>query len=267
VLDADEVILTMDDGRRFSAELMGADPRLEIAVLKVDATDLPHFQPDRPAALEAGDRVLAFSNLFNVATGDESASVLRGSVSAVGDLAARRGVYQTTYRGPVYVLDAMTNNPGAAGGALTNRRGELAGLLGKELRNSLDNTWLNYAVPISELSAAVADLMAGKSRPRAVDDDVRRPAQPVSLPLLGIVLVPNVLVKTPPFIDTVVPGSAADKAGLQADDLVLFVNDHLVPSALSLRQELALIDRIDEVRLVVQRDQELLSVSLFAPGR
>jgi serine protease Do len=76
-----------------------------------------------------------------------------------------------------------------------------------------------------------------------------------------------VLVKTPPFIDSVTPGSAADKAGLKADDLVLFVNDHLVPSALSLGQELALIDRIDEVRLVVQRDQELLNVSLFAPGR
>jgi serine protease Do len=267
VLDADEVIVTLDDGRRYPAVLMGADPRLEIALLKIDAADLPHFALERSVALDGGDRVLAFSNLFNVATGDESASVLHGSVSATGNLTARRGVYQTTYRGQVYVLDAMTNNPGAAGGALTNRRGELAGLLGKELRNSLDNTWLNYALPVSELSAAVADLLAGKSRPRRDDDEVRRPPEAATLSLLGIVLVPNVLVKTPPFIDSVLPGSPAAKAGLKPDDLVLFVNDHMVPSAQSLRQELALIDRIDEVRLVVQRDQELLNVSLSIPGR
>jgi serine protease Do len=247
--------------------LIGADPRLEIAVLKVDAAELPHFSLNTAVSLGDGDRVLAFSNLFNVATGDEAASVLHGGVSTSGNLAARRGVYQIAYRGPVYVLDAMTNNPGAAGGALTNRRGELAGLLGKESRNSLDNTWLNYAVPVSEIREAVADLIAGKSRPRTQKESIRKPKEPVTLGLLGITLVPNVLVKTPPFIDTVVPGSPAAKAGLKSDDLILFVGQRIVQSALSLREELALIDRIDEVRLVVQRGDDLLEVSMFAAGR
>ena len=75
--------------------------------------------------------MLAFSNLYGVATGNEPASVLKGYVSAVTDLAARRGIFQTPYQGPVYVLDALTNNPGAAGGVLTDRRGQLAGILGK----------------------------------------------------------------------------------------------------------------------------------------
>ena len=116
-----------------------------------------------------GTRILAFSNLFGVAVGDEPVSVQRGTVSVVTRLEARRGVFETPYRGPVYVLDVTTNNPGAAGGALVTRRGELAGMLGKELRNSLNNTWLNYAVPIDELRRSVDEIRAGKfvAQPRS----------------------------------------------------------------------------------------------------
>jgi serine protease Do len=161
----------------------------------------------------------------------------------------------------------MTNNPGSAGGALTDRRGRLAGMLGKELRNVQDNTWLNYALPVGELSAAVADLIAGKARPRDPSDTSRKPREPATLASLGIVLVPDVLSKTPPFVDRVISGSAADKAGVRPDDLVLLVNDHTVTSVKAMVDELSFIDRIDEVRLVLQRDQELLQVSLFATGR
>src|SRR5207302_147534 len=74
---------------------------------------------------EAGNRVLAFSNLFGVATGDEPSSVQHGIIAVKTRLDARRGTFETPYHGAVYVLDAMTNNPGAAGGALTNVHGEL----------------------------------------------------------------------------------------------------------------------------------------------
>jgi serine protease Do len=225
------------------------------------------FQLSAAVELEVGDRVLAFSNLYGVATGDEDASVLHGHVAARTSLAGRRGVYRTPYRGTAYILDAMTNNPGSAGGALTDRRGRLAGMLGKELRNVQDNTWLNYALPVGELSAAVADLIAGKARPRDPSDTSRKPREPATLASLGIVLVPDVLSKTPPFVDRVISGSAADKAGVRPDDLVLLVNDHTVTSVKAMVDELSFIDRIDEVRLVLQRDQELLQVSLFATGR
>jgi S1-C subfamily serine protease len=264
VLDSDEVIVMLNDGRRFVATLVGADPRLEIAVLKIEATDLPFFELNQTPTLDAGSRVLAFSNLFNVATGDEAASVQHGVVAAMANLAARRGVYQTTYRGSVYVLDAVTNNPGAAGGVLTDRNGNLAGMLGKELRSSLDNTWLNYAIPITELNRPVTDILNGKSRPRTKTETARRPVEAMTLDLLGIVLVPDVLPKTPPFIDRLRPDSPAAKAGLRADDLIVFLNDQTINSAQMLQDELGMIDRIDEVRLIVLRGQELVNVSLFA---
>ncbi|MFO0869505.1 MAG: trypsin-like peptidase domain-containing protein [Pirellulales bacterium] len=264
--ESDEVTVILHDGRRLDGKLVGADPRLEVAVLKVEAEDLPFFRLEEAVAVEPGARVLAFSNLFNVATGDEAVSVLKGIVSARTPLTARRGAFQTVYSGPVYVLDAMTNNPGAAGGALTDRRGRLVGVLGKELRNSLNNTWLNYAVPISELSGAVDDILAGRVRPRsaAAQAQAKKPKEPVTLALLGLILVPDVLPKTPPFLDRVSPGSPAARAGLRSDDLILFVNDRAISSCKVLREELSLIDRIDEVRLIVQRGQELKEVTLVA---
>jgi serine protease Do len=265
VLDVDSVMVVLDDGRRLPAELVGSDPRLEIAVLKIQAEGLPCFELGNSVSLAPGERVLAFSNLFGVAAGDEDASVQHGHVSAVSELAARRGTFATLYRGPAYVLDAMTNNPGAAGGALTNRSGQLAGLLGKELRNQQDNTWLNYALPVAELTDAVNDILAGKVRPRGEETGQRKPPEAVSLRLLGIVLVPNVLPKTPPFVERVVAGSPADEAGLVPDDLLLMVNSRMASSIAALEDELSSIDRIDEVRLLVQRGQELVEVSLFAP--
>src|SRR5262249_51105248 len=62
VLDTDYVTATLDDGRKFEAKLLGADPRLELAVLKIEATDLPHFELAAAVPAESGSRVLAFSN-------------------------------------------------------------------------------------------------------------------------------------------------------------------------------------------------------------
>jgi len=262
VLDTDNVAVTLDDGRKFQAQLVGADPRREIAVLKIDADSLPHFRLSDGVELSVGDRVLAFSNLFGVAAGDEDASVLHGCVSAKTQLAARRGAFETPYDGPVYVVDAMTNNPGSAGGVLTDRQGNLVGILGKELRNALSNTWLNHAIPAAELVTPVDDILAGKTLPRKAGESAKRPDEPWTLARTGLRLVPDVLSRTPPFIDAVAPDSPAARAKLQPDDLILFVNNGVVVSYASVVETLSLIDHIDPVRLTVQRGQQLVDVVL-----
>lgn len=266
VLDTDEIQATLSDGRRFKAAVLGADPRLELAVLKIEAAGLPHFELAAAAAAEPGTRVLAFSNLFGIATGDEQASVLHGIVAGKPRLEARRGVFETTYKGPVYVVDAMANNPGAAGGALTDYDGRLLGMLGKELRNSLSNTWLNYAIPIDQMTATIDEIRSGKLVRKPADEPNQKPQKAVTLDLLGLVMVPDVLERTPPFIDAIRSGSPAAAAGLRPDDLVLFVNDRLVQSCKALGNELSFIDRIDTVKLTIIRDQELVEVRLTAPS-
>ena len=265
VLDTDYITVTLDDGRKFEeAKLLGADPKLELAVLKIEARDLAHFDLDRAVEIEEGARILAFSNLFGVAIGDEPASVQHGIVSIKTRLTARRGVFETPYRGPVYVLDAMTNNPGAAGGALVTRRGELVAMLGKELRSALNNTWLNYAVPVSELRESVDAIRAGKFIPRDDDDPGDKPARSLELAALGIVLVPDVLQRTPPYVDQVRPGSPAAKAGVRPDDLVMLLGQRLIQSCKSLREELEYVDFEDPIALTLLRGQELLELVLQA---
>jgi len=264
VLDTDFITVTLNDGRKFEAKLLGVDPRLELAVLKIDAQGLPCFDLASPAVAGTGARVLAFSNLFGVATGDEPSSVLHGSVAIKSQLEARHGVFETPYRGPAYILDAMTNNPGAAGGALTDRQGRLLGMLGKELRNSLNNTWLNYAVPVEEMAATVAEIRAGKFVERPTDAGAAKRENALSTDLLGLVLVPDVLERTPPFVDQVRAGSPAATAGLRPDDLLLFVNGQLVQSVKAISAEMARIDRSDMVQLTVLRGQQLITVELVA---
>ena len=211
VLDTDYITAYLSDGRKFEAKLVGADPRLEVAVLKIKAADLPYFDLDRAAKADVGANVLALTNLFNVALGDEPASVQHGVVSAIAKLEARRGAFETPYNGPVYVLDAKTNNPGCAGGALVNRRGELLGMLGKELRNSMNNTWLNYAIPIEELRSSVDAIRNGKFVAERETTTARKPSQSTTLQALGIVLVPDVLERTPPFVELVRANSPPKK--------------------------------------------------------
>jgi S1-C subfamily serine protease len=262
VLDTDYITVVLGDGRKFDAKLLGADPRLEIAVLKIAATKLPYFDLDKAVRAAEGTRILAFCNLFGVAAGDEAVSVQRGTVSVLTRLDARRGVFETPYRGPVYVLDVTTNNPGAAGGALLTRRGELAGMLGKELRNSLNNTWLNYAVPIDELRRSIDEIRAGKFVTRRDPQPEKKPKRSLDLIALGVMLVPDVLDRTPPFVDRVESGSSAAKAGIRPDDLIVLIGDHLIQSCKSLRTELQYVDFEDELKLTVLRGQDLLEFTL-----
>jgi serine protease Do len=262
VLDTDYITVYLADGRKLEAKLLGADPRLEVAVLKINAADLPYFDLARTAKADIGANVLALSNLFNVAEGDEPASVQHGIVSAIAKLEARRGAFETPYRGPVYVLDVKTNNPGSAGGALVNRRGELLAMLGKELRNSMNNTWLNYAIGIEELRPSVEAIRGGKFIAQREAGLNPKPSRAITFEALGIVLVPDVLERTPPFVEQVRASSPAEKAGLQPDDLIVLLGDRLVQSCKMLRADLEYVDALDSVIITVLRGQELMEFTL-----
>lgn len=265
VLDTDDVGVTLDDGREFTAKLVGADPRLELAVLKIEATNLPFFSLDDAVSLAPGDRILAFSNLYGIAAGNEPVSVLHGSVSALTRMAGRRGAFNTPYEGPIYVLDAVTNNAGAAGGILTDRQGRLAGVLGKELRSSETNIWLNYALPIDAIHASVSAMKNGQPRPRDDGGTEQMLAKsPWHLRQTGLLLIPNLLSKTPPFVESVIPESPAHKAGVQPDDLIMYVGPTIIRSYRDLEAELQKMENLDDLQITVLRDQQLVPITLKA---
>ncbi|MEX2287106.1 MAG: trypsin-like peptidase domain-containing protein [Planctomycetaceae bacterium] len=269
VLDTEQLSVVLNDGRRFRAEVLGAEPQLDLAVLKLDAENLqlPYFDLADAVAAEPGTRVFGFSNMFKVATGDEPVSVLHGVIAARTKLTARRGRFEIPYAGPIYVVDAITNNSGAAGGAVTTREGRLLAVIGKELRNSDSNTWINYAIPIGELREAIEQIKTGNyTRPPEPTEQEAKPRRYSALDF-GIVMVPDVISRTPAYIDALVPGSAAAEAGLQPDDLVLFVNDELIQSTRMLATELGRLEADDTLKLIVRRGDKLVSVELTVPKK
>ncbi|MFM8892009.1 MAG: S1C family serine protease, partial [Planctomycetia bacterium] len=262
VLDADEITCVLDDGRRFSAPLVGVDPQRELAVLSIEADELPAFVLAPAPPSPVGTRVFALSNLFGVAVGDERVSAQHGVVSAVVPLEARRGSYEVPYNGEVYLLDCTTSNPGSAGGAVVDWRGRLLGMLGKEVRSGDSGIWLNYAVPVAAVAAGYERIVSGAAGAVAAKDALPRSAVAFDPSVLGLVLVPDLLDRTPPFIETVVAGSVAGRAGLRADDLVVAVGTKAVASRVAVQQALAAVAEGDPVRLSVVRDGTIVECDL-----
>ncbi len=265
VLDNFAVTVVLNDGRRFEASVLGFEPQLDLAVLKLDEEnlELPYFDVNNSITAGPGSFVLGFSNMFNVAAGDEPVSVIHGVIAAKTELITRRGTYESPYDGEVYIVDAATNNSGAAGGVLTTRDGQLLGMIGKELRNAGSNTWVNYAVPIQELGHAIEQIISGQFDNEPTEDPATSEDSLQVSPLnFGLVLIPDVINRTPAYIEAVLPKSPAARAGIQPDDLVLFVNDELVDSCRSFRQELSRLELGDELRLVLRRGEQLITVEL-----
>ncbi|MCA9237491.1 MAG: trypsin-like peptidase domain-containing protein [Planctomycetales bacterium] len=265
VLDTDDVAAVLDDGRKFSVEFVGSDPVLELAVLKLNLGDeqVSWFDLKEAAAAAPGEPVLAVSNLYGIAAGDEPASILQGVVTAIAPLEARRGAFQANYRGDVYVVDAHANNPGAAGGALVDWRGRLLGVLGKELKSRVTGAWLNYALPVETWAGSVEAIIAGRNATGSPGLALA-PEEPLTLADLGVVLVPNLLARTPAYLDAVRPGSPAASAGLRPDDLIVFVAGEPTASCSEVIETLGRIDRRDELRMAVLREGELVDVVLAA---
>ncbi len=263
VLDADPVTVVLNDGRRYEADLVGADPAREIAVLKIGVSDQTHFELQDAVRGAPGAAVLAFTNAFGVATGNEPVSVLHGWISAVTTLKAQSGVHESPYQGPIYVVDAITSNPGAAGGAVTDHRGRLLGIVGRELRDTASRTWLNYVIPAATVAESVAAMIEGRQVPEPAPDS-RAPDEPWSLDKLGIVLVPDVLTRTPPFVDAVRPDSPAARVGLRADDLIVFLNGRLLRSCGQLKEALERLEASEPVNMTVLRDGDLVGLTMTA---
>ncbi len=262
VLDV-EPIVVLDDGRRFESKIVGVEPALELAVLKIEASGLPYFEVGKTLDAQWGDPVLAASNLFGIAAGNEPASVMQGMISGITNLDARRGTFKTPYKGKVLILDLVANNPGAAGGAVVDADGRLVGMLGKELRDSQTGVWLNYALPIDALRGSIGDIIAGRSTSAPPEETpMLRRDQSHNLATLGLVLVPDVLESTPVYVDAVKPNTPAAKADLRPDDLILLVNGQRVGDQKALVGLLRRIDRRDAISVTVQRDSEILPLTL-----
>lgn len=256
MLDTRDLRVHLSDGRRLHARVLVTEPVLDAALVKINddkLDELPCFdiaEAAKAPLAQPGDWVLAFSNQFQIATRDEPMSVMHGVIAAYSKLHGRKGVFEAPHQGDVYVIDAITNNPGAGGGALTTRQGQLLGVIGRELRNTLSDTWINYAVPVRELAEFVEKAKKGEYKP------VPRDKRAGGGGYHGIVLVPNVVERTPPFIEDIEPESPAARAGLRPDDLIVYVDGEQVVSTQAFRELVAKTKPGTVLKLEVRREDK-----------
>jgi len=277
LLSTADIKVHLADGRSFLARVVSREPELDLALLKIDddlLDGLDHFDvaaaAKKPLA-QAGDWILAFSNQFHIATRDEPMSVQRGVVAALTDLRARRGDFDPPYNGEAYFLDVIACNPGAAGGIITDRKGRLLGVLGRELKSRLSDTWINYAMPIqTEVEIVRADKKTKVNVATFVQESIAgkyvisNPRNKEKGPggYHGIVLVPNAVQATPAYVEEVVPGSPAADSGLRPDDLIVYVEGELVPSIKAFREIVRQTRPGMTLRLEVQRGNRLQTINL-----
>lgn len=273
-LDTSNLRVHLYDGTRHAVELVAAEPQLDVALLKIKNQEtfkeqpLPYFDLTRKSAQgQVGDWVLAFTNQFEVAVRDEPVSVQRGVIAAIVPFAGRRGITEANYKGMAYILDAITNNPGANGGLLTTRKGEPLGLIGKELKNTLTETWVNYAMPLPPLADFAAKAMKGQYKRQARDDDKTMEDRKA---YHGITMIADVLDRTPPFIEDIASGSPAAQAGLRINDLLVFIrhprpdvpeelDERVIASCKTFKEVMAPLAPGTKVSVVVRRDGQLIT--------
>ncbi len=262
VLDEDPITCTLNDGQKYTAKLVGINPQLAIAVLKIDAQTPDFFDLSAaPVPVAVGRPVLAVTNLYGVATGNEPMSVQHGVISAITPLEARRGAFVAGYKGDVYLIDAITNNPGAPGGALVDYNGAFLGLVGKQLKSTTQSIYINFAMPQSTLSSAVQDILDKKIQ-KADNQEIAKPADAWTPRKLGFQLTSDVLPLTPAYVDSVQTNSPAAKAGLKPDDFIVMVNGNIVKDVKALKSALELIDVADPVELFILRNDEFQTIRI-----
>ena len=252
-LSSPRLRVTLPDGTTHDAQIARRNRKLESALLKIE-TDTPDFftLPEKPN-VQKGDWVLSVSNLFKVADGAEQMSVNLGIVSLRSAVEGRHRKADLAYEGDVLLVDAITSNPGASGGALVDVEGNLVGMIGKLMMSSRSRARLNYAVPADLL----ADFVAGKTTDVTGDKP-----DPDAKPSLGIRLFAFAGKRAPAYIDRVIAGSPAAKAGLKKDDLILAISGEVIRNTRDYKNAFKKLRPGTQTTIVVKRKLEIFRVDL-----
>jgi serine protease Do len=239
VSNAQEIRVTLSDRREFDAEVVGTDPKSDVAVirLKSSPTDLPPIQIGDSSALRLGDVVLAIGNPFGVGQ-----TVTMGIVSAKG----RADVGIVDYEDFIQTDAAI--NPGNSGGALVDTQGRLVGINTAILSRSGGYQGIGFAIPTNMAIPIMESLKKYGKVTRgwlgvSIQDLDQEIAQAMKLPTSNGVLVSDVQ-----------PGSPASKAGLKRGDVIVKVDGLNVSSTGELRNAIASAGANRKVSLDLLRD-------------
>jgi len=249
VRGADTIKVSLNDGRELTAKVVGTDPETDLAVIKVDAKDLPAITFTDSDKVEVGDKVLAVGNPFGIGQ-----TVTSGMVSGLG-----RATLGLDYEDFIQTDAAI--NPGNSGGALVDAHGRLIGINTAILSRSGGFQGIGFAVP-ANLARNVMEQLVKNGK-------VIRGYLGVSVQDITSTLAEHFELKERKgaLVADVVPDSPADKAGLQNGDIITKFNGKTVNDARHLKLTVATVPPGEKVKTEVLRDGDRKTIEVTITKR
>lgn len=253
VAHASDIQVMLSDKRNYKAKLVGADPQTDVAVVKIDAKDLPTASLGDSSSLHVGDTVMAFGNPFGL-----NFTVTRGTVSALGrsDMRIERNGFEN------FIQTDAAINPGNSGGPLVNVRGQVVGLNTAILSGGSGPDGeggfigIGFAIPSNMAQHVMTDLIkTGK---------VTRGYLGVSITSLDDKMARqfNLPDSSGALVQDVEKGGPAEKAGIKVGDVIRTFNGQTVDSSGALTAMTTNANPDTEVSLGIMRDGKKMDVHL-----
>ncbi|MFH1008704.1 MAG: Do family serine endopeptidase [Candidatus Latescibacterota bacterium] len=238
---ADKISVSLSDGRKFEAEVIGKDKLTDLAVIKIDGEDLSVIRFGDSDALEVGEWVLAFGNPF-----EQYNTMTQGIVSAKGREHLNFGSTTPTYQN--FIQTTAFINPGNSGGALVNLKGELVGINAAIQSTNGGFMGIGFAIPVNMAQSVMEDLI-GKGR-------VVRGYLGVNISEVDADMADALKLDEPhgAMVQEVMEDEGAQQAGMQAGDVILEVNGERIENTSHLQRTIAQQDPGKRVELTVWRD-------------
>ena len=241
VSGATRIFVAMRDGTRYSARLLGADESNDLAVIKIDAKDLPVAPLGNSLNLLIGEWAIAIGSPFGFLLANTEPSVTAGVVSGTGRNLAAQGEGEGVYVDMIQT-DASIN-PGNSGGPLVNAMGEVIGVNSSIYTPSGGSIGLGFAIPINRAKRVTEDLLAHGA--------IRRPWVGIKLQMPQSTL--STVQTTGVPIISIVPGSPAARAGVRVGDALVRSRDREIRSVYDWEAERLELRVGEDVPLVLRR--------------
>ncbi len=243
IRNASLITITLQDGRRLKAKPIGGDSETDLAILKINATNLKSLPIGDSDQLQVGDFVVAIGNPFGLNSFGNSQSATFGIVSALkrSDLNIE-GVEN-------FIQTDAAINPGNSGGALVNTKGELIGINTAILSPYGGNVGIGFAIPINMAKDVAQQIIKFGSIHRGLMGIFVQHLTPELSHSLGY---PEDLQGA--LVSQVNPNSPAERAGLKAGDIITQINNTKITQATQVKTTISLLRVGSNVKMIVQRD-------------
>ena len=242
---ADEIEVALPNGKKLVARVVGSDPDTDLAVLRVDATDLPAMTFGTSDALRVGDVVLAIGNPFGVGQ-----TVTSGIVSALG----RVGLGLNTFENFIQTDAAI--NPGNSGGALIDAQGNLVGINTAIYSQSGGSMGIGFAIPVSTARMVLEQIVKTGAVTRGW---IGVEAQEITAKLVEAA---GLATAKGTFIASVLRGGPADQGGVKPGDVLVAVEGQAVTNPADVLNRIAVLAPGTQAKLTVLRKGETVEVSV-----